>query len=123
MRRKILAPGRLVLGPDISDECRERHLRVDDDPFAFGQIKHHVGPQVVSRLVLDIELRIVMYAPDQIRIVEDRFEDHLAPVALHFGIALERVGQVGRFGGDAAIEFHQAFKLVAQRPRCSFSEE
>lgn len=57
-----------------------------------------------------------MYAPDQVRIVEDRFEDHLAPVALHFGIALERVGQVGRFGGDAAIEFHQAFKLVAQRP-------
>lgn len=63
-----------------------------------------------------------MYAPDQIRIV-DRFEDHLAPVALHFGIALERVGQVGRFGGDAAIEFHQPFELVAQRPRCSFSEE
>ena len=116
VRCKILAPGRLVLGPDVSDECRERHLRVDNDPFAFGQIKHHVGPQVVSRFVLDIELRIVMYAPDQVRIVEDRFEDHLAPVALHFGIALERVGQVGRFGGDAAIEFHQPFELVAQRP-------
>lgn len=54
VRRKILAPGRLVLGPDVSDECRERHLRVDDDPFAFGQIKHHVGRRLfpASSLIL-----------------------------------------------------------------------
>ena len=48
------------------------------------------------------------------RTVEDRFEQHLAPVALHLRIAFQGVGQVPGRGGDRLVEFHQAFEFRFQ---------
>ena len=55
-----------------------------------------------------------MHAPYQVRIVENRIEDHLAPVALHLGISLEGVGQVGRLGRDAPVQLHEVLQLALQ---------
>ena len=55
-----------------------------------------------------------MDAFGQGRVVEDRFEQHLAPVALHLRIAFQGVGQVPGLGGDRLVEFHQALEFRFQ---------
>lgn len=105
----------LALGRGVVDEGRQRDLRVDYDALPLGQPQHHVGAAVVPRLVLDVELRLIVHAADEVRTVENRFENHLAPVALHLRVALQRVGQIGGLGGDAAVELHEVLQLVVQR--------
>ena len=112
---QVLRPRSLVLGARAVDEGRERHLRVDDDPFPLGQVEDHVGPQVVARSVLEVVLRVVVHPFDEVRVVENRLQNHLAPVALDLRIALERVGQIGGLGRDAAVQLHQVAQLVLQR--------
>ena len=87
----------------------------------LGQPQHHVGAAVVPRLVLDVELRLVVHAADEVRTVENRFENHLAPVALHLRVALQRVGQIGGLGGDAALSTMRFFSSLCSAPRSSFS--
>ena len=56
-----------------------------------------------------------MYPFDEVRIAEDRFEDHLAPIALHLRVAFQRVGEVGGLGRDAAVELHEVAEFVLER--------
>ena len=55
-----------------------------------------------------------MHAADKVRIVENRRQDHLAPVALYLGISFEGVGQIGRLGRDAAVELHEVLQFALQ---------
>ena len=55
-----------------------------------------------------------MLALDQIRVVENRRQDHLTHIALHLRVATNGLGQVVGFVGDAAVEIHQVFELVFQ---------
>lgn len=111
----MAGPFGFALGRGVVDEGRQRDLRVDDDAFSLGQPQHHVGTAVVAFAVLDVELRLVVDAADEARMVEDGFENHLAPVALHLRIALQGVGQICRLGRDAAVELHEVLQLVVQR--------
>ena len=77
-------------------------------------MQHHVGPQVASFLVLDVVLRLVVDAFGQGRVVEDRFEQHLAPVALHLRVAFECLREVLRLGRNVLVEFHEPFELGPQ---------
>ena len=101
-------------GRGVAYESRERNFRVDDDVFLLGQVQHDVGAQVVSLGVLDVVLRFVVDALDERRTVQDRFQQHFAPVALHFRIAFQCVRQVRGLGRDAPVEFHQVFQLGLQ---------
>ena len=101
-------------GRGVAYESRERNFRVDDDVFLLGQVQHDVGSQVVSLGVLDVVLRFVVDALDERRTVQDRFQQHFAPVALHFRIAFQCVRQVRGLGRDAPVEFHQVFQLGLQ---------
>lgn len=114
VRREITPPLLLRVGRGVTHEGRERDFRVDDDVLLLGQVQHHVGPQVAPLLVLDVVLRLVVDALREGRTVEDRFEQHLAPVALHLRIAFQGVGQVPGLGGDRLVEFHQAFEFRFQ---------
>ena len=55
-----------------------------------------------------------MHAADKVRIVENRRQNHLAPVALHLGIPFEGVGQIGRLGRDAAVKLHEVLQFALQ---------
>lgn len=77
-------------------------------------MQHDVGSQVVSLGVLNVVLRFVVDALDERRTVQDRFQQHFAPVALHFRIAFQCVRQVRGLGRDAPVEFHQVFQLGLQ---------
>ena len=114
VRREVTAALLLAFGRGVADERCERNLRVDDDVLLFGQVQHYVGAQVAALLVLDVVLGLVMYAFDECRAVEDRFEQHLAPVALHLRVAFQRVGEVGRLGRDTAVQLHEVFQLGFQ---------
>ena len=61
-----------------------------------------------------------MLALDEVRVVEDRGQDHLTHIALHLRIATNSLGQVVGFVGNATVELHQVFKLVFQ---CSVAFE
>ena len=113
--REGAAPLLVGLGRGIGHESRQRDLRIDDDLFLFGEVQHDVGPQVAPLLVLDVVLRLVMDPLGEGRVVEDRFEQHLAPVALHLRIALQRLREVLRLGRDVAVELHQGLQLAPLR--------
>ena len=77
-------------------------------------MQHHVRTQVAALVVLDVVLRLVVDALRERRAVEDRLQQHLAPVALHLRVAFQCVGQVPGVGRDVLVQLHEAFELVFQ---------
>ena len=104
----------IILCTSIVQISRQRHLRVDDHALAVGQVQDHIGAQVVALLIFEIGLHHIVLALDQIRVVENRRQDHLAHIALHLRIATNGLGQVVGFVGDAAVKIHQVFELIFQ---------
>ena len=77
-------------------------------------MQDHVGTQVAALLVLDVVLRFVVDALRERRAVEDRLQQHFAPIALHFRVAFQGVGQVAGLGRDVLVELHEAFEFGFQ---------
>ena len=70
--------------------------------------------QVAAFFVFHVVLRFVVDTFGQSRTIENGFEQHLAPISLHFQIAFECIGQIGCLGRDAPVEFHQIFQFGFQ---------
>ena len=111
-----LAALRLVRGMHRIGIGRQRHLRVDDHLLSARQVQYHIGTQVVARLILQVGLDVIVLPFDQVRMVEDRREDHLAHIALNLRVSLQGVGQIRSLVGNLAVELHQPVELVPQRP-------
>ena len=107
---------RIVLRIDITLEGRERHLRVDHYVLPPGKVKYDVGTQVAAALlILDVVLQFVVLALAQARVLQQLRKDHLTPVALNLGVALQGVRQVRRLGRNLTVELHQPLEFVFQR--------
>ena len=91
-----------------------RHLRVDGDGFAAGQMHHHVGALVAAVGIFDHHLRVEIDMFEQPGRFNDIAQLRLAPRAAHLVIA-QRGGQRVRLLVEPRLLFTQALELFAER--------
>ena len=73
----------------------ERHLGVYDRRLMIGKLDDGIGTEQVAVAVAERLLQEVLLVLDQSAIFQRLVENHLAPVALHLRIALERLRERG----------------------------
>ena len=89
----------------------ERHLRVDDHLLVAGQVEYHVGADVVPLFGAKILLDVEVDAAFQTRTLEQRLEDHLAPVTLCLTVAAQGGGQVVGLAAHLVAHLVEPFDL------------
>lgn len=89
----------LVVGVDHGYVVLNRHLGVNDELAALGIGYHNVGAQAPAVGIGHCFLYAVFVAAPEAAALEDIVENHLAPVALHFGVSAQRVGELASFRG------------------------
>ena len=82
----------------------DAHFGVDDYLAAFGVVYHYVGAEAPSGVGAYSGLYHVFLSASQAAAFENVFKNHLAPVALHFGVAFEGIGEASGLAADYGVE-------------------
>lgn len=93
---------------------READLGVHHHLLVAGQHDQHIRLETLTIGAFQADLGLVFAALFQAGMFQHTFEDKLTPVTLGF-LALQGLGKVGGFVGQAQVELLQALQLLAQR--------
>ncbi|MNE27986.1 hypothetical protein D3C80_1214100 [compost metagenome] len=113
-RLHMLLERGLVIASDELLVGGEADLGIHHYLLVAGQHDQHIRLEALAIGALEADLGLVFAALFQAGMLQYPFEDQLTPVALGF-LALQRLGQVGGFVGQAQVELLQALQLLAQR--------
>ena len=91
---QILLPLLIGLSSYGIGVSRERHLRVNHHTPTLRELHHHIRAEVVASIILHVLLHEIFFVLMQSTRFEQRLQHHLAPVALGFVLAFQRLGQV-----------------------------
>ena len=76
----------------------ERYLAIYHHTPAFRESHNDIGAIILAVLILGVLLDKELLVLSQTAVLQDGFQYHLAPVALHFAVSLQCLGKVGGIG-------------------------
>ena len=101
-----------VVGVDRVEVGLDRHLRVDDDALAAGQLHDHVGPQQPAVVVPLARLRAEVAVLDHPGELDHALQLHLAPAPADVRCA-QRRDEAARLGAELLLALGDEPELLA----------
>src|SRR4051812_45324160 len=83
--------------------CNETDFCIDDDVFIVRQVDDHIGLNTLPVFIARAELNIILASLRKSGSLEDTLEDHLSPISLLLGIALQSPRKIIGFVANALV--------------------
>src|SRR5690606_20260350 len=112
-QRKLPLP--FFLTVDVAGVGVERHLGIDDEVLALGQVNQHVGTLALAFPRGHADLSPEINPRPQPGALQHIFQNQLAPVALGLLLATQGRAEVVGFPGNLLIQLLEVQQLLRQR--------